>query len=64
MCGSDLHLFSGHTGALSGARDFFRRIQGREILGPGMRVAVVPQTHPRGQWPQIQITVSGGGAET
>lgn len=23
ICGSDLHLFSGHTGALSDARDFF-----------------------------------------
>lgn len=58
ICGSDLHLFSSHTGALSGARDFFPRIQGHEIsavideLGPdappklekGMRVAVMPET--------------------
>ena len=58
ICGSDLHLFSGHTGALSGARDFFPRIQGHEIcavidelgpdapphLEPGMRVAVMPET--------------------
>lgn len=58
ICGSDLHLFSGHTAALSGARDFYPRIQGHEIsavideLGPGappnlesgMRVAVMPET--------------------
>jgi L-gulonate 5-dehydrogenase len=58
ICGSDLHLFSGHIGALSGARDFFPRIQGHEIaaildelgpdapphLVPGMRVAVMPET--------------------
>lgn len=58
ICGSDLHLFSGHTAALSGARDFYPRIQGHEIaavidevgpdapphLEPGMRVAVMPET--------------------
>jgi threonine dehydrogenase-like Zn-dependent dehydrogenase len=58
ICGSDLHLFSGHTAAFSGARDFFPRIQGHETsavidelgaqapphLKPGMRVAVMPQT--------------------
>jgi L-gulonate 5-dehydrogenase len=58
ICGSDLHQFSGHTGALSGAQDFYPRIQGHEIAGvieevgpgappalaPGMRVAVLPQT--------------------
>jgi threonine dehydrogenase-like Zn-dependent dehydrogenase len=58
ICGADLHLFSGHTCALSGARDFFPRIQGHEIsavidelgpgapphLEPGMRVAVMPET--------------------
>ncbi len=58
ICGSDLHLFSGHTDALSGARDFYPRIQGHEIaavieqlgenappsLEPGMRVAVMPET--------------------
>jgi threonine dehydrogenase-like Zn-dependent dehydrogenase len=58
ICRSDLHLFSGHNGALSGARDFFPRIQGHEIsavidelgpdapphLEPGMRVAVMPET--------------------
>lgn len=58
ICGSDLHLFSGHIAALSGARDFFPRIQGHEIaavldeIGPdapphleqGMRVAVMPET--------------------
>jgi L-gulonate 5-dehydrogenase len=58
ICGSDLHLYSGHTGALSGARDFYPRIQGHEIsavveeagenapaeLVPGTRVAVMPET--------------------
>jgi len=58
ICGSDLHLFSGHAGALSRARDFFPRIQGHEIsavidelgpdapsaLRPGLRVAVMPET--------------------
>ncbi len=53
-----MHLFSGHIAALSGARDFFPRIQGHEIaavlhelgpdapphLEPGMRVAVMPET--------------------
>jgi threonine dehydrogenase-like Zn-dependent dehydrogenase len=31
ICGSDLHHFSGHTSALSGARDFYPRIRGHEI---------------------------------
>ena len=31
ICGSDFHLFSGDVGALSGARDFYPRIQGHEI---------------------------------
>jgi len=58
ICGSDLHQFSGHTTALSGAQDFYPRIQGHEIAGvieevgpgappsltPGTRVAVLPQT--------------------
>jgi threonine dehydrogenase-like Zn-dependent dehydrogenase len=58
ICGSDLHHFSGHTSALSGAQDFYPRIQGHEIaavvdqagdnapphLAPGMRVAVMPET--------------------
>ena len=56
ICGSDLHVYSGDTGALSGARSFFPRIQGHEFsavveqLGgdcpgevqPGDRVAVWP----------------------
>jgi len=56
--GADLHLFSGHTGALSDVRDFLPRIQGHEIsavidelgpgasphLEPGLRVAVMPET--------------------
>ena len=31
ICGSDFHLFSGDVGALSGARDFYPRIQGHEV---------------------------------
>jgi 2-desacetyl-2-hydroxyethyl bacteriochlorophyllide A dehydrogenase len=31
ICGSDFHLFSGDIGALSGARDFYPRIQGHEV---------------------------------
>jgi threonine dehydrogenase-like Zn-dependent dehydrogenase len=31
ICGSDFHLFSGDLGALSGARDFYPRIQGHEV---------------------------------
>ena len=56
ICGSDLHVYSGDTGALSGAPSFFPRIQGHEFsavveqLGgdcpgevqPGDRVAVWP----------------------
>jgi threonine dehydrogenase-like Zn-dependent dehydrogenase len=56
ICGSDLHLFSGELGALSGARDFYPRIQGHELsavvesvgegcppgIRPGERVAVWP----------------------
>ena len=56
ICGSDLHFYAGDTGALSGARSCFPRIQGHEFsavveqLGhdcpsgvrPGDRVAVWP----------------------
>lgn len=59
ICGSDLHLYSGDIGALSGARDFYPRIQGHEVsaviedsggqcpagLGPGVRVAIWPLAH-------------------
>ena len=31
ICGSDFHLFSGDVGALSGARDFYPRVQGHEV---------------------------------
>jgi D-arabinose 1-dehydrogenase-like Zn-dependent alcohol dehydrogenase len=31
ICGSDLHVYSGDVGALSGARSFFPRIQGHEF---------------------------------
>jgi L-gulonate 5-dehydrogenase len=56
ICGSDLHVYSGDIGALSGARSFFPRIQGHEFsavveqtgedcpdgVKPGDRVAVWP----------------------
>jgi threonine dehydrogenase-like Zn-dependent dehydrogenase len=56
ICGSDLHMYSGEVGALSGARSFFPRIQGHELgaviaetgtdcpggLRAGDRVAVWP----------------------
>ncbi len=55
ICGSDFHLFSGDVGALSGARDFYPRIQGHEVsaviedpsedangLHQGDRVAIFP----------------------
>jgi len=31
ICGSDFHLFAGEVGALSGARDFYPRVQGHEV---------------------------------
>jgi L-gulonate 5-dehydrogenase len=40
ICGSDLHVYSGDVGALSGARSFFPRIQGHEFS------AVVEETGP------------------
>ncbi len=54
ICGSDFHLFSGELGAISGARDFYPRIQGHEIsalvedpgsadaVRQGDRVAILP----------------------
>jgi L-gulonate 5-dehydrogenase len=54
ICGSDFHLFSGELGALSGARDFYPRIQGHEVsaivedpgnaanIDEGERVAIWP----------------------
>ena len=54
ICGSDFHLFSGDVGALSGARDFYPRIQGHEVsaivedagdtrtVAEGDRVAIWP----------------------
>jgi threonine dehydrogenase-like Zn-dependent dehydrogenase len=54
ICGSDFHLFSGDVGALSGARDFYPRVQGHEvsavvvdpgdadIVAEGERVAIWP----------------------
>ena len=54
ICGSDFHLFSGDVAALSGARDFYPRIQGHEVsaivadpgeataLRQGDRVAIWP----------------------
>jgi 2-desacetyl-2-hydroxyethyl bacteriochlorophyllide A dehydrogenase len=54
ICGSDFHLFSGEVGALSGARDFYPRVQGHEVsalvedagdstnIANGDRVAIWP----------------------
>lgn len=56
ICGSDIHLFTGDLGALSGARHFYPRVQGHELcavieeagtgcppgLAAGDRVAVWP----------------------
>jgi threonine dehydrogenase-like Zn-dependent dehydrogenase len=54
ICGSDFHLFSGDVGALSGARDFYPRVQGHEVsaivedpgdaatVSTGERVAIWP----------------------
>jgi threonine dehydrogenase-like Zn-dependent dehydrogenase len=54
ICGSDFHLFSGDVGALSGARDFYPRVQGHEVsavvedagdtssVNEGDRVAIWP----------------------
>jgi 2-desacetyl-2-hydroxyethyl bacteriochlorophyllide A dehydrogenase len=54
ICGSDFHLFSGDVGALSGARDFYPRVQGHEVsalvedagdstnIANGDRVAIWP----------------------
>jgi threonine dehydrogenase-like Zn-dependent dehydrogenase len=46
ICGSDFHLYSGDVGALSGARDFYPRIQGHEVSAvvedSGQRVAIFP----------------------
>ena len=54
ICGSDVHLFSGDVGALSGAREFYPRIQGHEVsaivedpgdaatINEGERVAIWP----------------------
>jgi L-gulonate 5-dehydrogenase len=53
ICGSDFHLFSGDVAALSGASDFYPRVQGHEVaaivedpgdsaLQEGDRVAIWP----------------------
>jgi L-gulonate 5-dehydrogenase len=54
ICGSDFHLFSGDVAALSGARDFYPRVQGHEVsalvedagdstnVASGDRVAIWP----------------------
>ena len=55
ICGSDFHLFSGDVGALSGARDFYPRVQGHEVSAivedPG------DSAHPEGErvaiWPLL-----------
>jgi len=40
ICGSDLHMYSGEVGALSGAHSFFPRVQGHELC------AVIAETGP------------------
>jgi NADPH:quinone reductase-like Zn-dependent oxidoreductase len=44
ICGSDFHLFSGDVAALSGASDFYPRVQGHEVAvivaDPGDRGAI------------------------
>jgi len=55
ICGSDFHLFCGDVGALSGARDFYPRVQGHEVSAivedPG------DSAHPEGErvaiWPLL-----------
>jgi len=61
ICGSDFHLFAGDVGALSGARDFYPRIQGHEVsaivedagdrpdVAKGDRVAIWPVLDGTGQ---------------
>jgi threonine dehydrogenase-like Zn-dependent dehydrogenase len=63
ICGSDFHLYSGDVGALSGARDFYPRIQGHEVsavvedpgdagaVSSGERVAIWPLLPCRGCYP-------------
>jgi len=54
ICGSDFHLFSGDVAALSGARDFYPRIQGHEVS------AIVEEPGP----PAQSGTAQPGAAET
>jgi L-gulonate 5-dehydrogenase len=61
ICGSDFHLFSGDVGALSGARDFYPRIQGHEVSAIvtdlGEATAAQPTAIQRGErvaiWPLL-----------
>ena len=52
ICGSDLHMYSGEVGALSGARSFFPRIQGHELC------AVIAETGADSGVVKVLITVN------
>jgi threonine dehydrogenase-like Zn-dependent dehydrogenase len=72
ICGSDFHLFSGDVGALSGARNFYPRIQGHEVsaivedpgdtevVAAGQRVAIWPLL-PEELTHEIQDWTDGDG---
>ena len=57
ICGSDFHLFSGELGAISGARDFYPRIQGHEVSAvvedPGAAAAKVHEGERVAIWPLL-----------
>ena len=55
ICGSDLHFYTGDTGALSGARSFFPRVQGHEFS------AIIEQLG-RDSSPRRRSTSSGRAA--
>jgi threonine dehydrogenase-like Zn-dependent dehydrogenase len=62
ICGSDFHLFSGDVAALSGARDFYPRIQGHEVSA----IVEDPGTAPLrpGAFPEKEIDVIGSSCAT
>jgi threonine dehydrogenase-like Zn-dependent dehydrogenase len=60
ICGSDLHVYSGDAGALSGPRTFFPRVQGHEFS------AIIEATGPLrpGIFPDKEIDVAGSSCAT
>jgi threonine dehydrogenase-like Zn-dependent dehydrogenase len=58
ICGSDFHLFSGDLGALSGAREFYPRIQGHEVSAV---VEDAGNTSEAGVLPQAAELVAAAG---